>query len=164
MPVNGDDTFKGATLKMIILPSLLDDESDDDEDEDDYNMADLLDASSEDDDEEDDEEVNGGPSDPEKSPKALKRREAMEKLKEALKETREGDMDVDATNGINGTKSSKDKGKAKATDVDQESDEDELVIELPEGSKEVVLCTLDLSKVIFTTLHFCCIISAAHLR
>ncbi|KAI9725543.1 MAG: peptidylprolyl isomerase fpr4 [Chrysothrix sp. TS-e1954] len=133
--VNGDVPAR-ATLKMIRLP--MDDESDEDddeedeEDEEDYNMADLLDESESD---SDDEAVNGGPSDPEKSPKA--RKEAMvENFKNAVEEAKD-DTETDGINGVD----KKNKGKGRAIDEESEESVDDLAS--PEDVQELVLCTLD---------------------
>ena len=134
--VNGDVPLR-ATLKMIRLP--MDDESDDDEDEDeeDYNMAELLDESDSD---SDDEDTNGGPSDPEKSPKA--RKQAMiDNFKSAVNESKE-DHEMDGVNGV----AKVNKGKGRATDEDESEESDEDLLE-PEDVQELVLCTLDPAQV-----------------
>lgn len=139
-----------ATLKMIrIREDPEDDEFDeDDEDSDDekLGMEDLLDDS--DDDDDDDEEVNGGPSDPAKSPKARKKA-ALAKLRKALAEGAEDDMELDEP------KADK-KGKAKAAadedeedddDDDEDDDEDDEDDDEDFDAEEFVLCTLDPLKV-----------------
>lgn len=128
-----------ATLKMIIIPSPDDDSDDEDDDEfeDGINVADLLGDDEEED--SDDEEANGGPSNPEKSPKARKR----EQLKKALAEANRDDdgMDVDGVNGIV-DKKVKSKGKERAMGSSSGSEEDSDDEEMP-GAEEYVLCTLD---------------------
>ena len=92
-----------------------------------------------------DEELEGGPSDPEKSKKA--RAEALIK---ALRESEDLE-DFELTNGINGTGKSA-KGKAKATDEDLEDEDDEDDDDDDEDSEddgisEFVICTLDPDRV-----------------
>jgi FK506-binding nuclear protein len=82
--------------------------------------------------EDDDEElVNGGPSDPEKLKKA--------KLESVLRtlDDEDDDVDMDITNGING---SVNKGKARLIDDDSEVSDDNEVTEF-------VVCTLDPNQV-----------------
>lgn len=127
--------FIGATLRIIRVPD--DDSDDEDDDEEDFSMAELLDGVSSEDDE--DEDVNGGPSDPEKSTKAKR----MAMLKEALAQS--GEMELDSPK-----LSAKGKGKAKAVDVEEDDEDDEDDDEDEddfEGPEEFVLCTLDPSKV-----------------
>ena len=117
-----------ATVKMIILRDMGDDDEDEDEDdEEDLEMADLLDDGGDDDDE---DSPNGeGPSDPKRSPKEMK--------KNALAKALKGDEDDVLANGITA------KGKAKVTsdeELDDDEDDDE---KIAEGAVEYVLCTLD---------------------
>ena len=149
-----------ATLKMLYERgrTIEDDSEGDFEDDDDEEafMRALREqiGSDEDESEEDssdDEEKNGGPSDPSKSVKARKEAAAKDVLNNLLndgsEEDSDDDMDIDGapkTNGLSKTKlADKGKGKAKAEDVedddDSDIDEDDLT--------EVVLCTLDPSKV-----------------
>lgn len=131
---NGDVPMR-ATLKMIRVNEP---ESDnDDDDDEDGALADLLNGDDDDDDEDewdtdsDDEEVNGGPSDPKKSPKALK-------LKQFLREAKEAE-DEDELEGA------KNKGKGKAR-VDDEDDSD-MHSDTELETQTLVLCTLDTSSV-----------------
>ena len=97
-------------------------------------------------DESSDEELEGGPSDPEKSKKA--RAEALIK---ALQESEEMEG-LELTNGINGTGKSA-KGKAKATDEDLEDDDEDDDDDDSEddGISEYVICTLDPDRVSLLT-------------
>lgn len=124
----GTEAFKKprATVKMIVLREMPEDDSEDDDE--DMEMADLLD------DDEEAESPNGeGPSDPKKSPKEMKRNALMKALSK--------DEDDVLANGA------KAKGKAKASplegmdelDEDEEDDED---LDMPDGAEEHVLCTL----------------------
>ena len=131
-----------ATLKMIILdPPDDSDDEDDDYDDGAVNVADLLGEDSDDD--ESDDQVNGGPSNPEKTPKARKKEALMKVLTESS-----GDIDVDEPNAINGMIEGKpkDKGKSKAMDqagsVSDGSEDDEM-----SNAKEFVVCTLDPDQV-----------------
>ncbi len=149
---NGDGPVR-ATLKLIRQPIGPDDEDSEDDSEDDDYMDALLngDASEEDDDESssDDEEKNGGPSDPSKSRKA-RRQAAVEQLKKALAEDgSDDDIDMDGTNGLNGTLTKLDKGKAKATGGEDEDDSDEGDSEDLEV-EEFVICTLDPTQVCYS--------------
>ena len=145
--VNGAPAFTGATLRIIRV--LDDEDSDEDsEDDEDFDMAQLLDdPSSEDEseDDEDDEEVNGGPSDPSKSPKA-KREAARQKFKEALAADGHA-MEIDDDEDGGSKLTAKQKGKAKAIDVEDIIDSEDDEVEHGQGAEEMVLCTLDLSKV-----------------
>lgn len=144
-----DGAVPRATLKIIREPLLLgmDDYDEDDEDDSDFDedqMNALL-AEGEDDDsseEESDEETAAGPSDPAKSKKARKDAAAKQLRKEL-----ESEMEIDAPNGVNGTKGH---GKLSISedfddddDEDDEDDDDESIDE-PE---EFVICTLDPTKV-----------------
>ncbi|MCJ1251644.1 peptidylprolyl isomerase fpr4 [Trapelia coarctata] len=142
---DGDGPVR-ATLKLIRQPIGPDDDSEDESEDEAYMDALLNGDDSEDDDEEsssDDEDKHGGPSDPSKSKKA-RRQAAVEQLKKALAEDdSDDDVEMDGTNGINGTLAKLDKGKAKATDDDEDSDDgdsEDLEIE------EFVICTLDPTK------------------
>ncbi|KAH0542930.1 hypothetical protein FGG08_002699 [Glutinoglossum americanum] len=136
---NGDAPAR-ATLKIIRSRHDSEDESEGESDEEDYLKA-LLGGGSDSDDEshESDEdsdgesEDNGGPSDPERTKKALKKKE-IEKLEKLLAQDDEDDqMCVDKPNGL------VNKGKAKATGDESDSDEEgeELDVET------FVICTLD---------------------
>lgn len=116
-----------ATLKMIRLPSLPDDSDDEDDEEDeDYDMAHLLDDVASEDDEDEDEEEG-----------AESRKATAEKLKKALA-TAGDDMEVDAAADEDDEEE----------DDEEDEDEDDLDDEdLLEGAQEVVLCTLDPTKV-----------------
>ena len=148
---NGD-TLARATLKIIyehidLNPS---EGSDEGSDDDNYLKALLQDRDSEDEEDEDEsssdeEEKNGGPSDPSKTKKARKQA-AMEQMMKALAENDSDEIDLDSTSRTNGTLSKAKKGKAKASDKDEEgSDEDDE--EGLDGMEELVLCTLDPTKV-----------------
>ena len=137
------DMPKRATLKLIKIraPEFDSEDEDDDEDDDIAALERRLGLTSEDDDDDEEEsgdEKNGGPSDPEKSKKA--RAEALIK---ALKDDEEMD-DLELTNGINGTKSSKGKAKAVEDELDEDEDSED------EDIKEYVICTLDPEKVSHT--------------
>ena len=151
---NGDAPVR-ATLKLIRQMRSPDEDSEEDSEEEDSEEEDYLNAVlngnvSEDDDDESsqDDEKNGGPSDPSKSRKA-REEAAVEQLKQALAENEsEDEMDVDATNGINGIISKLSKGKGKITGDEEDSDDDDqdsvdLKIE------EFVICTLDPEKVYY---------------
>lgn len=132
-----------ATLKMILIPGPDEDEEDDDDEDGNDPLADLL---GDDDEDESEEEANGGPSDPDKSPKARKR----DALMTALADGNKDDMDVDGVNGVNGVveKKPKGKGKTKATELsDSASDESEGEESKILGAEEYVLCTLDPDQV-----------------
>jgi len=140
------DVPKRATLKLIKIraPEFDSDDEDDDFDDDDVAAIERrlgLTSEDDDDEEESDDEKNGGPSDPEKTKKA--RAEALIK---ALKDDEEID-DLELTNGINGTKSSKGKAKAVEDELDEDEDEDSE----DEGIKEYVICTLDPERVSHTS-------------
>jgi len=130
---NGD-VLPRATLKMICIPVSPEDSDDDDDDEEDdddedsYDMAQLLDdvASEDDDDDEDGDDEKGAES----------RKAIAEKLMKALAAGGD-DMEVDAATT----------GKDKE-DADADEDEDELYSQdIFDSAKEVILCTLDPSKV-----------------
>jgi len=148
--VNGFADPPRATLKIIYDPNgpREDEDSDDDSEDEDYLKGLLGGAGSDEDDDEDEssddeEEKNGGPSDPSKSKKARKQA-AFEQMMKALAEN-DTDDEMDDVPAVSGAISTKQKGKAKATDIDEESD-DEDEDEMPE-MEELVLCTLDPSKV-----------------
>lgn len=139
-----------ATLKIIFNPE---GPESDNEDEVDFSDADMgLDEDDSDLSSSDDEDTNGGPSDPARSKKARKQA-AAEQIQKALAENgvdSDDDMDVDSSPKTNGIVPKKSKGKGKATGDDEgsESDEEEEEdIEL--GVEELVLCTLDPTKVTF---------------
>ncbi len=127
---NGE-TLPRATLKMIRLP--YDGDSEDDDNDESFNLEDMLDDEASESDS--DGEVNGGPSDPQKSPKA-RRKAAVARIKEDLAKN---DFETEH-DGINGTEN---KGKGKATELEEDSDQDDG----DEEEEEFVLCTLDPSKV-----------------
>lgn len=141
--VEGETPFKGATLRIIRIPS--DDSDDEESDDDEYDMADLLDGiNSEEDDEED---TVGGPSDPAKSSKARK----MKLLKEAL--AGDDSMDVDVKASPKPSPKAKGKGKAVEEEVDEDEDDEDDDSEDDDefdGPEEFVLCTLDPTKVSFS--------------
>lgn len=136
---NGTPSFIGSTLRMIRVAENEDDSDSDDSDS--MDIADLLDGGSDSDDS-DDEEINGGPSDPSKSPKAKRKAALLEALASANE-----DMDLDEEPHI----TAKDKGKGKAIDIDESDDSEDSEEDLesePEGAEEFVLCTLDPAKVV----------------
>lgn len=153
---NGD-TPPRATLKIIYRepgPGSYKG-SDIDSEEEDYLRALLEGRGSEtdEDDEEsssDEEEKNGGPSDPAKSKKARKQA-AVEQLIKSLATNDSDDQMEDGASAVNGVVSNTKKGKAKATDGEEEAggedDDDEGMPEM----RELVLCTLDPSKVCYST-------------
>ena len=134
-----------ATLKLIKIPSDVDDDDDDyediDSDDDDVDAIErrLGMGSGSESDEDEDEEKNGGPSDPAKAKKA--REQAQ--LKELLNGVDKAE-DVDMENGENAILSIV-KGKGKASDDDE--DESESESELEEDAQEFVICTLDPEQV-----------------
>jgi FK506-binding nuclear protein len=141
-----NDALGRATLKIIRSHHDSEDESEGESDEGDYLQA-LLgggsdsDGESHDSDEDSDGETeeNGGPSDPERTKKALKQKE-KEDLEKMLAQDDDDDdeqMSVDKPNGL------VNKGKAKATGDESDSDEEgeELDVET------FVICTLDSNKV-----------------
>ncbi|KAH0562212.1 hypothetical protein GP486_003089 [Trichoglossum hirsutum] len=138
---NGDIPAR-ATLKIIRSRLDSEDESEGESDEEDHLKA-LLgggsdsDGESHDSDEDSDEETeeNGGPSDPERTRKALKRKE-KEDLEKMLAQDDDDLDDQVCTSKPNGLV---DKGKAKATGDESDSDEEgeELDVET------FVICTLD---------------------
>lgn len=136
-----------ATLKLIRAPLIDMDEEDEDSDFDPEEMDAMLADGESDEEDDSEEEVNGGPSDPAKSKKALKLAAAKQLKKELADE-----MDVDMTNG-----KGKGKSKGKVLDIsedfddddeDDEDDDDEEDLE-PE---EFVICTLDPTSVCSSSL------------
>lgn len=125
-----------VTLKIRHYP--MDDESDDDDDD----LADLLDDEADEDEEESDEDT-AGPSNPAKARKGA----ASAKPRRALSKTAddEGKMDIDESNGVNGTSGRISKGKAKVVDLEEADDDDD--DENEEQYEEFVVCTLDSTKV-----------------
>ena len=156
--VTNDDQPSRATLKMVFDPSGGGtDDSEDSDDEDAYLKA-LQDGvesdglSDEEDEDSEDEEQNGGPSDPSKSTKARKEA-AAQSILDAL-EHQESDeenkdaMDTDQTPKVNGlANSNASKGKGKAKVEDDEDEQDSESESAAERLEEVVICTLDTSKV-----------------
>lgn len=139
-----------ATLKIIFDPDGPD--SDDDEDDEEFDRVNL---GLEDDDLElsssDDEDTNGGPSDPARSKKARKEA-AADQTQKILAENgvdTDDEMDVDGSPKTNGLLSKKRKGKGRATEGDEgeESSEEEADDESDLEAEEMVICTLDPSKV-----------------
>lgn len=140
-----------ATLKLIYDRSGPgDDEGDESEEGSDQMnfLQKLLRGGASDDDEDDssgdDEEVNGGPSDPSKTKKARKQAAADALMNALAENVSDDEMDVDGANGAPSKK--KNKGKAKALsqedEVDSEDEEED-----DADMEEVVVCTLDPSKV-----------------
>ena len=160
---NGDVPPR-ATLKIVYDPQGPGDEDEDSEasDDEDEVLKALLQAQGSDDEGEDDEdedesssdeeERNGGPSDPSKTKKARKEA-ALKELMSALADQNDSDheMDIDGETGVNDsmTKSKAEKGKAKAVPGDSDEDEDGESDDSLDGMEEIVLCTLDPTKVWF---------------
>lgn len=145
---NGDTPVR-ATLKIIYdpSPSNADEGSDVGSDDEEYLKA-LLRDDEDDEDEDsssDEEEKNGGPSDPSKSKKARMQAAVEQTMKALAENASDEDGEMSGTSGINGALSKAKKGKAKATDEDEESSDEE--DEGFEQYEELVLCTLDPSKV-----------------
>ena len=149
---NGNTPVR-ATLKLIRQPigPVSDDDSESDPGADDYLDKLLNGKDSEDEDGDsssDNEEKNGGPSDPSRQKKAI-RRAADKNVQEILADINasDEDMDKDDTNGDSAKIVKLEKGKAKAAeyeDGDDDSDEgdlDDVDIE------EFVICTLDPERV-----------------
>ena len=146
-----------STLKLLYErpKQILDDsegESEDD-DEDAFIKALRAEIGSSDDEEDsdessDDEEENGGPSDPAKSVRARKEAAAHDLLSALIAgnsdDESDNDMDVDAVPKVNGLSGTKNKGKGKAKDAELEDDDSDIEAA---DLEEVVLCTLDPSKV-----------------
>lgn len=141
---NGD-TPPRATLKIIYDPSgpLYDDDFSQESDEE------LLESMMDDDELSSEEEgKNGGPSDPSKTQKARKQAAAEEMMKALASKDSDSDDDmiVDGHPKANGVLSTLNKGKGKANeDFGVSSDEEEE--EDLDGMEELVLCTLDPTKV-----------------
>lgn len=149
-----------STLKLI--KQNYDDQEDDDEDDsDDEYLRDLLMNGDDEDDSEDgdDDEVNGGPSDPSRSKKALKAARLQELL-DATKDEDDSDEEMaDAEpkkkNGAKALANGKGKGKGKAAAVkaDEEEEESDSDSEDDEGNLEglnlqhYTICTLDTEAV-----------------
>ncbi|GAB7347497.1 hypothetical protein MBLNU459_g4403t1 [Dothideomycetes sp. NU459] len=129
-PEGVDGAAPRATLKLIRAPLL--DMEDDDSDFDPEEMDAMLAEGESDEDDESDDDVNGGPSDPSKSKKALK----MAALRKELAD----EMDVEMTNG-------KTKGKGKVLDISEDFDDDDEDDEDDDDEdfepEEFVICTLD---------------------
>lgn len=156
-----------STLKLI--KQNYDDQEDDDEDDsDDEYLRDLLMNGDDEDDSEDgdDDEVNGGPSDPSRSKKALKAARLQELL-DATKDEDDSDEEMaDAEpkkkNGAKALANGKGKGKGKAAAVkaDEEEEESESDSEDDEGNLEglnlqhYTICTLD-TEAVSNTLYDC---------
>ncbi|KAJ4394512.1 peptidylprolyl isomerase fpr3 [Gnomoniopsis smithogilvyi] len=144
-----------STLKLI--KQNYDDQEDDEDDSDDEYLRDLLMNGDDEDDSEDgdDDEVNGGPSDPSRSKKALKAARLQELL-DATKDEDDSDEEMaDAEpkkkNGAKALANGKGKGKGKAAaskeedeeeDEESESDDEEDNLE-GLNLQHYTICTLD---------------------
>ena len=138
-----------ATLRILRRPLLsgMDDDEDDDDDDVDADEMDRIlygdedDEEDEDDEDEDeDEEINGGPSDPARNKKALKK---------ALKDDMDIDDDVEMPNGVNGVvaKSAKAKGKMPVSDDDElDSEDSDDGDGVQDDVETFIVCSLDPSK------------------
>ena len=139
--VNNDKKPPRATLKMVRIPALDDEDSEEDSEDEDYLVNGETETSSD-----EDEDLNGGPSDPEKAKIAKAAAKSSDESDEDMEEDSERE-EQEAKAAL-----AKLKGKAKATgegdDDDDEDDED--AIELDQ--EETVICTLDPEKVSHTNL------------
>lgn len=145
---NGDAPAR-ATLKIIYEP--VDPTEDSDDDSEKGYLQQLLQASQEESEDEesssDEDEKNGGPSDPSKSKKARKQAAVEQMMKSLADENSEDEKTVHSATKTNGELSKVKKGKGKATEEDDESSEDEDGESLNDDLEELVLCTLDPTKV-----------------
>lgn len=142
---NGDTPAR-ATLKIIYDPSgpLDDDESSQGSEEKLY-LKSLIHDEHEDESSSEEEGKNGGPSDPSKTKKARKQAAAEQMMKALAQNDSDNEMSIDGDTTANGVSPKLKKGKGKATEeVGESSDEDEDDLD---GLDELVLCTLDPSKV-----------------